>query len=323
MAIASNISSKAILAGNRRALAKAITLVESHHPDHIKPAQQLLDELLPHTGNSIRIGISGIPGVGKSTFIEALGLYLIRQGKRVAVLAVDPSSPMAGGSILGDKTRMEHLARESNAFIRPSPTSGSLGGVAHKTRETMLLVEAAAYDVVLVETVGVGQSEYEVASMVDFFTVLMLPNAGDELQGIKKGILELADALLVNKSDGESVALANMTKQHYENAFHLLRQSSFWTPQVLPISALENNNIDTVWGMVIDYIAQSKQQGSFTQKRATQNRHWLDKLVHQLLEQCLMNNPEAQALWPGLERDVVDGKTTPFSAAKAIIDTLN
>lgn len=311
-----------ILAGNRRALAKAITLVESHRPEHIEQGQQLLDELLPHTGNSIRIGISGIPGVGKSTFIEAFGLYLIAQGKRVAVLAVDPSSPLAGGSILGDKTRMEYLARHENAFIRPSPTSGSLGGVAHKTRESMLLIEAAGYDVVLVETVGVGQSEYEVAGMVDFFTVLMLPNAGDELQGIKKGILELADALLVNKSDGQSIQLAQMTQRHYENAFHLLRQNSFWTPRVMPVSALENTNIDAVWGMVIDYVTQAKAQNSFISKRAKQNRNWLDKLIHELLEQVLMKNPAAQALWPKLEKQVVEGQMTPFAAAKAIIQTL-
>lgn len=317
-----NTSAKAILDGNRRALAKAITLIESHLPEHIEQGQQLLDQLLPHTGNSVRIGISGIPGVGKSTFIEAFGLYLISLGKRVAVLAVDPSSPLAGGSILGDKTRMEYLAREEKAFIRPSPTSGSLGGVANKTRESILLVEAAGYDVVLVETVGVGQSEYEVAGMVDFFTVLMLPNAGDELQGIKKGILELADSLLVNKSDGESVQLAQMTKRHYENAFHLLRQNSFWTPQVMPISALENNNIEAVWGMVIDYVSQAKEQGSFTTKRAQQNRNWLDKLIHELLEQILMQNDSAQALWPRLELDVVNGKMTPFAAAKAIIKTL-
>lgn len=318
----SSISSSHILAGNRRALAKAITLIESHHPDHIERGQQLLDELLPHVGNSIRIGISGIPGVGKSTFIEAFGLFLIEQGKRVAVLAVDPSSPLAGGSILGDKTRMDKLARHKNAFIRPSPTSGSLGGVAHKTRETMLLVEAAGYDVVLVETVGVGQSEFEVSGMVDFFSVLMLPNAGDELQGIKKGILELADALLINKADGESIQLAEVTKQHYENAFHMLRQASFWSPQVLPISALENNNIDAVWGMILDYVSQSKERGAFTKKRAGQNRHWLNKLVHELLEQLLMNNPAAQALWPDLERNVIDGKMTPITAAKTIINTL-
>lgn len=317
-----SISTADILAGNRRALAKAITLLESHRAEHIEQGQQVLAELLPHTGNSIRIGISGIPGVGKSTFIEAFGLYLIEQGKRVAVLAVDPSSPVAGGSILGDKTRMEYLARHENAFIRPSPTSGSLGGVAQKTRESILLVEAAGYDVVLVETVGVGQSEYEVAGMVDFFTVLMLPNAGDELQGIKKGILELADALLVNKSDGESVQLAQMTQRHYENAFHLLRQNSFWTPRVMPVSALENTNIDAVWGMVIDYVSQAKAQNSFTSKRSKQNRNWLDKLVHELLEQVLMKNPAAQALWPKLEKQVVEGQMTAFAAAQAIINTL-
>lgn len=317
-----SISTQSILEGNRRALAKAITLIESHLPEHIEQGQQLLDELLPHAGNSVRIGISGIPGVGKSTFIEAFGLYLIEQGKRVAVLAVDPSSPLAGGSILGDKTRMEYLARNENCFIRPSPTSGSLGGVAQKTRESILLVEAAGYDVVLVETVGVGQSEYEVAGMVDFFTVLMLPNAGDELQGIKKGIMELADALLVNKADGESVQLAQMTQRHYENAFHLLRQTSFWTPRVMPVSALENNNIDAVWGMVIDYVSQAKQEGSFAAKRANQNRNWLDKLIHQMLEQILLRNPEAQRLWPQLEQEVVAARMTPFAAAKKIIATL-
>ncbi len=317
-----SISTQFILEGNRRALAKAITLIESHLPEHIEQGQQLLDELLPHAGNSVRIGISGIPGVGKSTFIEAFGLYLIEQGKRVAVLAVDPSSPLAGGSILGDKTRMEYLARNENCFIRPSPTSGSLGGVAQKTRESILLVEAAGYDVVLVETVGVGQSEYEVAGMVDFFTVLMLPNAGDELQGIKKGIMELADALLVNKADGESVQLAQMTQRHYENAFHLLRQTSFWTPRVMPVSALENNNIDAVWGMVIDYVSQAKQEGSFAAKRANQNRNWLDKLIHQMLEQILLRNPEAQRLWPQLEQEVIAARMTPFAAAKKIIATL-
>lgn len=316
------VLAKDVLAGQRRALAKAITLVESHHSDHIEQGQTLLDEVLPHTGNSLRIGISGIPGVGKSTFIETFGLYLISQGKKVAVLAVDPSSPLAGGSILGDKTRMEYLSREQNAFIRPSPTSGSLGGVAHKTREAMLLAEAAGYDVILVETVGVGQSEYEVASMVDFFSVLMLPNAGDELQGIKKGILELADALLVNKADGESVNLAKVTQGHYENAFHLLRQNSFWTPRVLPISAIENNNIDAVWGMVLDYASDAKKAGHFKAKRAQQNKNWLDKLVNGLLQQKLMQNERVQLLWPQLEQAVMDGKVTPFSAARTLIDLL-
>lgn len=316
------ISAEQLCGGNRRALAKAITLVESHRTDHVEQGQALLEAVLPKTGNSVRIGISGIPGVGKSTFIEAFGLHLISQGKKVAVLAVDPSSPLAGGSILGDKTRMEELARCPEAFIRPSPTEGSLGGVAHKTREAMLLAEAAGYDVILVETVGVGQSEFEVAGMVDFFMVLMIPNAGDELQGIKKGILELADALVVNKADGESVNLAKMTKRHYENAFHLLRQTSFWTPRVLTVSAIEKNNVDAVWGMVIDYVSQAKEQRAFVAKRAQQNRNWLDKLIHEMLEQVLMSHPGVQRLWPNLERDVVEGRTTPFSAARQVIAQL-
>ncbi len=219
--------------GNRRALAKAITLVESKLDEHRHDAQKILEQVLPETGNSIRIGITGIPGVGKSTFIEAFGLYLIEQGKKVAVLAVDPSSPIAGGSILGDKTRMELLSRQEEAFIRPSPSEGALGGVAQKTRETMLLCEAAGYDVILVETVGVGQSEYQVAGMVDFFMVLMLPNAGDELQGIKKGIMELADALVINKADGESENLAQQTRSHYQSAMNLLRHTTAWTPRVM------------------------------------------------------------------------------------------
>jgi LAO/AO transport system kinase len=226
--------------GNRRALAKAITLVESKLNTHREQAQDVLNTLLPETGKSIRIGITGIPGVGKSTFIEAFGLYLISLGKKVAVLAVDPSSPIRGGSILGDKTRMEMLSREDKAFIRPSPSEGALGGVAQKTRESMLLCEAAGYDVILVETVGVGQSEYEVAAMVDFFLVLMLPNAGDELQGIKRGIMELADALVINKADGESVNLAQQTLIHYKSAFKLLSTDSFWQPQVRTCSAMEN-----------------------------------------------------------------------------------
>ena len=318
----SQAASQALLSGDRRALAKAITLIESQRAAHIEQGQALLDMILPHTGSSVRIGISGIPGVGKSTFIEAFGLYLISLGKRVAVLAVDPSSPLAGGSILGDKTRMEQLARHENAFIRPSPAAGSLGGVAHKTREAMLLAEAAGYDVILVETVGVGQSEYEVAGMVDFFTVLMLPNAGDELQGIKKGIMELADALLINKADGESVNLAEITKRHYENAFHLLRQTSFWTPRVMPISALENQAIDAVWGMVLDYLSQARAEGSFSDKRARQNRNWLDKLIAELLEQRLMSSAEAKSLWRELEQQVVDGTATLYSAARRIIAAL-
>ena len=308
--------------GNRRALAKAITLVESKLDEHRQQAQEVLEKVLPDTGKSIRIGITGIPGVGKSTFIEAFGLYLIEQGKKVAVLAVDPSSPIAGGSILGDKTRMELLSRSELAFIRPSPSEGALGGVALKTRETMLLCEAAGYDVILVETVGVGQSEYEVAGMVDFFMVLMLPNAGDELQGIKKGIMELADALVINKADGESENLAQQTRSHYQNAMNLLHHTSSWTPRVMTCSALKNKAVDTVWGMVVDYQLQAKKENSFEEKRARQSRNWMHKLIHEMLELKLKNNFQVAEEMPKLERAVVDGEVTPYSAAKQLISYL-
>ena len=316
------IDTEALTKGNSRALAKAITLVESKKVEHRAQAQELLEAVLPQTGNSIRIGITGIPGVGKSTFIEAFGLYLVSQGKRVAVLAVDPSSPIAGGSILGDKTRMEMLSRSSDAFIRPSPSEGSLGGVALKTRETMLLCEAAGYDVILVETVGVGQSEYEVASMVDFFMVLMLPNAGDELQGIKKGIMELADALVINKADGESINLATQTRRHYQSALHLLRHSSFWTPQVMTCSAIENENIEAVWGMISDFQVDATKNGALADKRARQAREWMNKLLHEMLDIKLKENPSVKALLPELNRKVTDGQTTPFLAAQKLINLL-
>ena len=319
---AMNIDVEALKLGNRRALAKAITLVESKKLDHRAQAQELLEAVLSNTGNSIRIGITGIPGVGKSTFIESFGQYLISQGKRVAVLAVDPSSPIAGGSILGDKTRMEMLSRSDDAFIRPSPSEGSLGGVALKTRETMLLCEAAGYDVILVETVGVGQSEYEVASMVDFFMVLMLPNAGDELQGIKKGIMELADALVINKADGESINLATQTRRHYQNALHLLRHSSFWTPQVMTCSALRNENIQAVWGMISDYQVDATKNGALAEKRARQAKEWMNKLLHEMLDIKLKENPAIKALLPELNRKVTDGETTPFLAAQRIVELL-
>jgi len=306
--------------GNRRALAKAITLVESKLDEHRQDAQKILEHVLPETGNSIRIGITGIPGVGKSTFIEAFGLYLIEQGKKVAVLAVDPSSPIAGGSILGDKTRMELLSRQEEAFIRPSPSEGALGGVAQKTRETILLCEAAGYDVILVETVGVGQSEYQVAGMVDFFMVLMLPNAGDELQGIKKGIMELADALVINKADGESENLAQQTRSHYQSAMNLLRHTTAWTPRVMTCSALKNMAIDTVWGMVVDYYYHALSENTFEEKRAKQNRDWMHKLIHEMLELSLKQNKQVAAQMPKLEADVVAGKVTAYSAARQLMD---
>ena len=308
--------------GERRALAKAITLVESKRDEHRQQAQQILEQLLPATGNSIRIGITGIPGVGKSTFIETFGLHLLSLGKRVAVLAVDPSSPIAGGSILGDKTRMEALSRHADAYIRPSPSEGALGGVALKTRETMLLCEAAGYDVILVETVGVGQSEYEVAGMVDFFMVLMLPNAGDELQGIKRGIMELADALVINKADGESVNLAEQTRRHYQSAMQLLRHPGFWVPRVMTCSAQEKKHIDEVWAMIADYERQARDSQAFAHKRAEQNRQWLRKLLAELLELKLNQNPAVRALRPQLEQQVVSGETTPYLAARRLIELL-
>lgn len=311
-----------LLAGERRTLAKAITLAESSRADHQEAAQTLLESVLPATGKAVRIGITGIPGVGKSTFIESFGLYLVGQGKRVAVLAVDPSSPISGGSILGDKTRMELLSREAQAFIRPSPSSGTLGGVAHKTRESMLLCEAAGYDVILVETVGVGQSEYEVASMVDFFLVLMLPNAGDELQGIKKGIIELADALVINKADGESLGLAERTRSHYQSALNLLHYTSFWTPRVMTCSALRHERIDAVWGMISDYQIEAKNNGWLTEKRARQNGEWMKKLLHEMLELRLQQNPQIRALMPDLQQQVMDGRMTPYSAARQVISLL-
>ncbi len=312
----------ALRSGNRRALAKAITLVESTLEEHRETAQQVLEAALPHSGNSIRVGITGIPGVGKSTFIEAFGLLLIEQGKRVAVLAVDPSSPIAGGSILGDKTRMEELSRRDEAFIRPSPAAGALGGVAQKTRETMLLCEAAGYDVILVETVGVGQSEYQVAGMVDFFMVLMLPNAGDELQGIKKGIMELADALVINKADGESVNLATMTRKHYTAAMTLLRHAVHWSPQVMTCSALEGMNIDAVWSMILDYREQADAKDAFQSKRNRQARDWMHQLVNEMLQMRLSGNAAARALLPELEVQVVAREITPYTAACRIMDCL-
>jgi LAO/AO transport system kinase len=318
----SNFDLEALLGGNRRALAKAITLVESKLDSHREQAQGILEQVLPHSGNSIRIGITGVPGVGKSTFIEAFGLHLIEQGKRVAVLAVDPSSPIAGGSILGDKTRMEELSRCEEAFIRPSPSEGALGGVAQKTRETMLLCEAAGYDVILVETVGVGQSEYQVAGMVDFFMVLMLPGGGDELQGIKKGIMELADALVINKADGDSERLATLTLRQYTSAMNLLRHNSFWTPRVMTCSALKMINIDTVWGMVVDYYFQAIEEQAFHARRAQQNRDWMHQLVNEMLLLKLSQNPQVKALLPALEREVENRETTAYAAARQIIDQL-
>jgi len=309
-----------ILAGNRRALAKAITLIESTLDAHRDQAQDLLENLLPHSGNSLRIGITGVPGVGKSTFIEVFGLYLIEQGKRVAVLAVDPSSPIAGGSILGDKTRMEALSRREEAFIRPTPASGALGGVAQKTRESMILCEAAGYDVILVETVGVGQSEYQVAGMVDFFMVLMLPGGGDELQGIKKGIMELADALVINKADGDSESLATMTQRQYISAMSLLRHTSSWEPRVMTCSALQGVNIDSIWAMLCEF--QSDAARAIATKRSRQNSDWMRELMNEMLLQKLSQNTAVKTMLPELEAAVEREEVTAFAAVRAVMAKL-
>ena len=315
-------SAEAILSGDRRALAKAITLVESARPQDRKASQDLLNELLPHTGNSIRIGITGVPGVGKSTFIESFGQTVIGDGKKVAVLAVDPSSPVAGGSILGDKTRMEQLSRETNAFIRPSPAGKALGGVALKTRESMLLCEAAGFDVVVVETVGVGQSEHQVGSMVDFFLILLLPGGGDELQGIKKGILELADAILINKADGESENLANKTRLHYQSALSLLTQSGFWSPEVRTCSALERTGIAEAWDMVGRFHDEALAAGHLANMRSEQNLQWMWQLTDQLLRQQITDHPTLTTRLSAIEAEVGAATLTPLSAAQRIIDHL-
>jgi LAO/AO transport system kinase len=307
--------------GRMRALAKAITLIESRNLDHSLAATALLDELLPCSGNSIRIGISGVPGVGKSTFIEELGLYLTGLGHRVAVLAVDPSSQRSGGSILGDKTRMERLSRDPNAFIRPSPAGSTLGGVARKTRETMLLCEAAGYDVVMVETVGVGQSEITVASMVDFFMLLQLPGAGDELQGIKKGVMEIADAILINKAEGDNRPRAELARQQYLNALHLLKPKSVhWQVPALLCSALRGEGIDRAWQAVLDFRQEMSASGEFERKRRLQATEWMWNLVMEDLKVLFLRDSNVMALLAEILDAVDRGATTPGAAARKLLD---
>ncbi|MBS1106138.1 MAG: argK [Deltaproteobacteria bacterium] len=310
-----------VRAGERRTIAKTITLLESRRADHAALGQAVLEELVPHTGRAVRLGVTGTPGVGKSTFIEALGLRLIASGKRVAVLAIDPSSPRSGGSILGDKTRMERLAQDPSAFIRPSPSGGSLGGVAHRTRETMLVLEAAGFDVVIVETVGVGQSEVAVASMVDFFGVLLQPGAGDELQGMKKGVLELADALVVNKADGEQREAARRARASYRHALSLLRPASpNWRPPVLLASALSGDGIGEFWEQVLEHRARLEAAGELEQRRSQQAKAWLWSLVGEALQQSFRTHPAVARAIPRLEAEVAARKTTPGAAARALLD---
>jgi LAO/AO transport system kinase len=308
-----------LLRGERAALARAITLVESKRADHRAAARELLDAVMPKTGRAVRVGITGVPGVGKSTAIDRLGSDLTAKGHRVAVLAVDPSSSRTGGSILGDKTRMARLAADPNAFIRPSPSSGTLGGVAAKTRETMLLCEAAGFDVVLVETVGVGQSETAVADLTDFFLVLMLPGAGDELQGIKKGILELADMVAVNKADGDGAARASAAAAEYRAALHIMTPASpNWTPPVITFSGLTGLGLDTLWDKVLDHRARLSATGEIAAKRRAQDAKWMWALVHDRLQARLSADAAVRKRVAEVERAVAEGATAPTAGAEAI-----
>lgn len=311
-------------AGERRALAKAITLVESTRADHQESAQRLLELILPASGGAARVGITGVPGVGKSTFIEAFGMHLLSCGKRVAVLAVDPSSARSGGSILGDKTRMAELAIHTGAFIRPSPSAGTLGGVARRTRESILLCEAAGYDVVLVETVGVGQSEFAVASMVDFFLVLLLAGAGDELQGMKKGILELADALAINKSDGSNLDKALRAAAEYRNALRLFRATNAcWETPVVNISAAEKRGMDDIWQIIQRHHRVLGENGELESKRTDQQLAWFWNMIDDGLKRHFVAREDVKALLPEIERAVVQRQLTPTAAAGRLLALLD
>jgi LAO/AO transport system kinase len=310
-----------VLAGNRAVVARAITLVESTRPDHQDLAQQLLVRLAPHAGAAQRVGISGVPGVGKSTFIDAFGTMLVADGHRVAVLAVDPSSTVSGGSILGDKTRMARLAYEPDAYIRPSPTSGTLGGVARATREAMVVVEAAGFDVVLVETVGVGQSETAVADMVDCFVVLLLARSGDSLQGIKKGVLELADIVAINKADGSHVIEAQAAARELADALHLLQPlNADWSPPVLTCSAIEDRGLREIWEQIESHRATLERSGALDAKRNQQQVRWMWTAVEERLVGHLRSHPTVRSLTPTLTDALRAGTTTPTAAAAALLD---
>ncbi|MFC2175697.1 methylmalonyl Co-A mutase-associated GTPase MeaB, partial [Bacteroidota bacterium] len=309
-----------VIAGNRVALAKAITLVESTKEEHFELASELIEVCLPHCVESKRIGITGVPGVGKSTFIEALGTSLTSSGHKVAVLAVDPSSDLSKGSILGDKTRMEKLASDSNAFIRPTPSSGTLGGVARKTRETISLCEAAGFDVVLVETVGVGQSEVAVHSMVDMFLVMVLATAGDELQGIKRGIMELADMVVINKDDGDNANYTKVAKASYAQALHLFpEKDSGWTVPVQTCSSLENRGISNIWSTVESYFFQIVLNGFRDEMRAQQNKYWLRQAIEEELHHKFFHDPLMEENIKTYEMAVENGEMSPFKAAKNLL----
>ena len=310
-----------ILDGNRTALSRAITLVESTNPEHAEKANEVINTCLPKANNSIRIGITGVPGVGKSTFIEAFGTFLTQLGKKVAVLAVDPSSSLSYGSILGDKTRMEELVKDKNAFIRPSASGDTLGGVARKTRESIILCEAAGFDTIIIETVGVGQSETAVHSMVDFFLLLKISGAGDELQGIKRGIMEMADAIVINKADGENIKKANLAKAEFNRALHLFpSKKSAWQPKVTTCSAITKEGISEIWETISQYFDLANKTGYFEEKRKEQNQFWMMETINEQLKLNFYNNSEIILLLEESKKAVQNNEISPFAAAQFLLN---
>lgn len=310
-----------ILKGNIASLSTAITMVESIHPRHREPAEEIIEKCIPYSGNSIRIGITGVPGVGKSTFIEALGMYLIGQGHRLAVLAIDPSSQISGGSILGDKTRMEQLSANSSAFIRPSPSGSTLGGVARKTRESLILCEAAGFDVIFIETVGVGQSETTVHSMVDFFLLLMLAGAGDELQGIKRGIMELADTIIINKAEGDNLKKAELARRQYKNALHLFPPAeSGWYPRVMLASALKNSGIEEVWKTIEEYVIHVKKNKYWEINRNRQAKYRMHETIIETLKNNFYQDEKYKSNILELEKKLEGNTISAYKAARILLD---
>lgn len=312
---------RGILNNNRTSLSRAITLVESTNPEHTEKANEVIKSCLPHSGKSIRIGITGVPGVGKSTFIEAFGKHLTSLGKKVAVLAVDPSSSLSHGSILGDKTRMEELVKDENAFIRPSASGDTLGGVARKTRESIILCEAAGFDTIIIETVGVGQSETAVHGMVDFFLLLKIAGAGDELQGIKRGIMEMADAVVINKADGDNIKKANLAKVEFNRALHLFPpKKSVWHPKVTTCSAVTGEGISEIWETISAYFKMTNKTGYFQEKRKEQNQFWMMETINEQLKNDFYNRPGIIQLLDTTKKAVQNNEMSPFAAAHLLLE---